>query len=667
MAYIQITSDIERINSNLFFTYELTDRIRFFAEGMFFQGKGNELVQQPTFNATIIGGVSGPLTFSIDNPFLTTQARQQLVALGYTSTFQLSRANADLADLTGSSKNRLYRGVAGFEGDFTLGGRDYNFEAYVNIGRNDFTDFGQNINQQRFINAINVASVGGQIVCSTTPTVTGTSPIADSACVPLNLFGEGSPSTAARNYILQDTITKTRLEQLVANINVGGSPFDLFGNPVAFNAGFEHHQEKGAFNPDPFLRAGLGRSVAIAPTSGKYTLNEVFGEVLVPLISPDNNFIFSRLEAFGRIRHVDNSINGGFTSWAAGGSFAPIEDVEFRGNFTRSFRTPAIVELFSPQTNVRTNVPDLCSTANINSGPVPAIRSANCAAFLAKFPTATPLVAASATVPGLNGGNPNLRNEVAGSYSLGVILRPRFVPGLSITVDYLNIKIKDPIANLNLTQIAQGCFDNPSFNTADPANGNAFCSLIRRDAAGQVIADAQNPGVISGFVNGKVTSMDGVQATVDYTTKLDGIGIKGTLEIAGDLFYLRNRLVDITGIAPTQSEGLLGDPKWQGQLRLRYHNKVWGMSANLNYTGKQANAYTNRGVNPNDTREFDHYKAYTTTDVAIWVDAPNDFRFTLSITNLFNRFGQEYLGVIVPASINDSLGRRFSISAKKRW
>ena len=670
--FSQITSDVERINSNLFFTYDLTDRIQFFAEGMFFQGKGNELVQQPTFNATLFGtpvttttalsgAVSAPLTFSVNDPRLNAQAKAQLAALGYTNNFVLSRANVDLADLTGNSRNRLYRAVVGVQGDFDLAGRTYNFEYYFNWGRNDFEDYNQNINQQRFVNAINN--------CGTTIIVGGltSAPVADPACAPLSIFGEGAPSAAARSYVIQQTLAKTRLQQFVVNFNAGGSPFDIFGNPVAFNLGWEHHEESGAFNPDAFLRAGLGRSVAISPTSGSYTLNEEFAEVLVPLVTPSNDFFISKIEGYGRFRHVDNSVNGGFNSWAAGGSFAPIEDIEFRGNYTRSFRAPAIVELYSPQTNVFTTVPDLCSTANIAAGPVPTTRTANCNAFLAKFPTATPLAAAGATVPGLNGGNPNLRNEVADSFTYGVIVRPRFIRNLSFTVDYINIKIKDPISSLTVAQIAGGCFDNPSFDANDPANGNAFCSLIRRDSAGQVVNDPINPAVVSGFVNGKQVKMDAIQGTLDYSTTLSGLGIPGTFELGADVFYLRNRLVDVTGIAPTQSEGLLADPQWQGQLRLRYFNDNWGMSTNVNYTGTQAISYTNRGPNPNDTREFDHYDSYETVDASIWLNAGKDFRLSLAVTNLFNRVGQKYFGYIIPGSINDALGRRFAVTVRKRF
>jgi outer membrane receptor protein involved in Fe transport len=669
--FVALTSGLERLNASLSFTYDLTDRLRLFADGLFYHGKADEPVQLPSFNAPLFSGNSGPLTFRTDNPFLTAQARDQLAALGYGPTFQLSRANADLADLSGSSDSKLYRGVAGLIGDLSLRGRDYRFEVSLNYGRSDFTDLGQTIDQQRFVNAVNVASVNGRIVCSTAPTVTGfpagQAPVADPACVPLNLFGDGAPSPEALAYILRDTVSRSRLEQVVVNANIGGAPFDLNGNPVSFNLGFEHHAEKASFQPDPFLEAGLGRSIAVAPTSGRYDLNEVFGEVLVPLITPANDALFSHLTAFGRIRHVHSSVNGAFTAWAAGGSFAPVADIELRGNFTRSFRAPAITELFSPRAPVNIAVPDLCSPANIGGGPVPEVRRANCDAFLARYPNATPLIAATATTAALGGGNPNLRNERADSFTYGAVLRPRFVSGLTLSVDYVNIRISDPIANLTVPQIAQGCFDNPDFDASDPARGNAFCALIRRDGNGQVLSSPQDPGVVLGYVNGKRIRFSGVQAALDWRTDLSGLGLPGALEIGGDVFNLRRRLIDVTGVAPARSDGLVGDPRWQGQFRLRYVDRAWGFSAFVNYTGERAVALTGRGDSPNDTREIDHFDPFATVDGAVFFKVADAFRLTLSVTNAFNRVGQRYYGYIVPLSVNDPLGRRFAVSVSRAW
>ncbi len=665
--YSQITSNLKRTQTALFASFDLSDRVSLFAEGLFYHGVADELVQQPTFNGVLFSGVSGPLTFRTDHPFLPDQARQQFIALGYGSTFQLSRANAELADLTGWSDSKLYRIVAGVRGSVPLGAREWHYELSLDWGRSQFTDHGQTIDQQRFVNAVNVASVGGAIVCSTTPTVTGlaAAPVADPACQPLNLFGSGAPSAAALAYIRRNTLSRTRLSQLVANANIGGEAFRLLGNPVSFNLGFEHHSESAAFTPDPFLQAGLGRSVPIAPTWGGYTLDELFGEALVPLIAPANSRFVHRLELFGRIRQVWNSIGRGFTAWAAGGRVDPLEGLSLRGNFTRSFRAPAIYELYSPRGTANLLVPDLCSTTNIGGGPAPEVRRANCTAFLTRYPGASPLAAATVAASGLVGGNPGLTNERANSYAFGLAISPRLIPGMTASVDYLAFDIADPIASLSAAQVTQGCFDNPDFDAADPAHGNAFCSLIRRTANGQVSSDPQAPGVVTGFVNGKRIRMRAIQATLAYST---GLGrIPGRLDLAAEVFHVRERLTDVTGIAPDRSDGLVGDPRWQAQFRLRYANATWGLAAQVNYTGAQLVTRSPTGTQPNDAREFERFAPFATLDLTLFAANREGFRMTLAATNVFDRVGEDYYGVIIPATINDALGRRFAVSVAKRW
>lgn len=656
--FTQITSDLRRISANLFINYDITDRIRFSAEGLYFGGRGDELVQQQAFNSSLFAGASSALVFSVNNPLLSQQARNLLVANGYT-TFRLSRIHMDLGDATGVSKNDLYRGVIGVSGDFDAFGRSFNFELSGVYGRNDYSDFSQQINQQRFVNAING--------CVATPTVNATpgfSPVADPNCVPLSVFGEGAPSQAARDYVIQDTLAKSRLEQWVINANIGGAPFDLFGNPVRFNAGYEHREEKASFTPDSFSRQGLGRSVAILPTQGAFNLDEVFGEVLLPIFTPRNDFLFHSLEVFARGRYVHNTVNGGFFAWAAGGSFYPIEDIQIRGNFTRSFRAPSIVELYAPLTNTFTTVADLCNPASVNAGPVPQIRARNCAAFLAKFPNGTPLAAATATVPGRSGGNPNLENEQADSFTFGVIARPRFIPGLTVSVDYLDIKLSKPIANLTVAQIVSGCFDNESFNADDPANGNIFCSRIRRDASGQVPADPANPAVTSGFVNGQQLLFEGIQASLEYVSKLQRLKLPGSISVAGELFYVKRRINDVTGVAPARSDGIVGDPEFQGQLRLRYFTEKLSFATNINYVGEQLISRFNRGAQPSDVREFDQYEDFITIDMGLGLQVTNKFRLSAAITNVTNRVGQGYFGYIIPGAVNDPLGRRFALTAR---
>lgn len=662
----QLTSDLRRFGVNIFANYDVTDKINVFTELQYYDARADELVQQPTFNAPFFGGFSSALTFQSDNPFLSDQARSVLDANDVTS-FTVSRANVGIADLTGFSETEFLRGVVGARGDFQLFSNNWTWEAAATYGQAEVSDNRTGVNAQNFINAVNVTTdAAGNIICDAdpdNPVGGGGSPIADPNCVPFNFFGnQASPEAIA--YVTDQSITRSVLEQVVFNVNVSGALFELNGNSVAVSLGYEHRNEQASFVPDQFDQQGLGRAVAIPEVNGEFNLDEVFGELYVPLITPSNDTFIYKLDTFARGRYVDNTVNGGFLSWAVGGSFAPIEDIEFRGSFTRSFRSPAITELFSPQGTAFAAIPDLCEDGEINTGPNPEARERNCNAFLAAFPNITrPQQAQTATVPILNGGNPLLDNEEADSYTFGAIIRPRWIPRLSLTLDYININITQPIDDLGAAEIASACFDNDDFDLNDPANGNSFCSLIQRDANGEVIADGANPGVTTGFVNGVAIDYEGLQGEISYNTPLDGIGLPGSLAINGVATVVLFRQVDLTGIGPTNTDGQIGDPRYSGQLRLNYFNEDFGLGTVINYTGREIFDNTSRNPTPSDVREFDTQERFVTVDLNASFTTDDNFRFNFSVRNLFDRIGQEEFGSVV--FLDDVFGRRYSISVTK--
>lgn len=679
--YSQITSNLKRQAFNGFLNFRFSDAFKIFAEATYYKAVAHQLVRQPSFNSSLFGGANGALTFDTSSAFLTPQARDALIANGV-KTFKLSRASVDLADLTGVDDNTVKRGVIGVKGDFQMLGRNFNYEVSGNMGRSKITDFNQDINKQNFINAVNVTrNASGNIVCTTTPKLQaapGGTPIADPACVPLNLLGFGVSSQAARDYVIANKLAVSVLKQKVFNANFGGGLFDLPGGALGFNLGYEHREERGSFVPDDFSQRGLGRSSAVQPVSGRYKINEFFGEVSAPLVGPSNRVpVIYSLQVFARGRHVNNSVNGKFNSYAAGGSYAPIQDLELRGNYTKSFRAPAITELFLPASPGFNTIADLCSPGGQISGPDPVTRARNCAAFLAAFPNATPLDAAGATVPSISGGNPNLKNEVARSLTYGMIIRPRFIPGLTASADYIRINIANPISNLSAATINGACFDNPQFNTADPANGNAFCSLIRRypagttevaangkSRAGQVVYDPANPAIRTGFVNGNKINFTGIQFAMDYRANLSGLHVPGALELSGTALFVKKRIVDITGIAPVRTDGELGDPKFSAQMNVRYLLKSFGANTSINFTGKQL--FSRQSRSP-DSREIDYLKPYALVNAGVYFDVGRQYRLSFAVSNLFDRRGQRYNGVIIPASYDDLLGRRYAVTARVRF
>lgn len=674
-----LTATLRRFTANAFANYELVPGVELFLEGLYYNSRSVEEGNNPSFNTFVFDpGVSGGLTYDVaTNPFLTPSARATLTGLGLTS-FNVSRSNEDLFDNGTITESELKRGVIGVRGDFGgLFDNRWNYEVSFNYGTNEIENFGREINQQRFINAVNYTrGPNGQAVCTTTPPVAAaplqsTKPIADPRCVPLNLLGVGVASQEALNYISEDVLEVAEITQKVFNANFGGDLFELWAGPIGFNVGYEHREEEASFSPSSFTINGEGRGAAIAATNGSYNVDEVFGEVLVPLASPENNIPFlDSAEVFGRVRYVDNTVNGGFTAYAVGGRIAPIPDVQFRGNFTRSFRAPAITELFLPQSPTFERPNDRCTAQAIGTGPVPETRRANCLAFLAATnndPATYTLLAAQASVAGLSGGNPNLENEKADSFTFGVIVRPRFVRGLTITADYIDIKLDGPIASLTSAQLTSGCFDNENFDASDPINGNSFCSALGFGADGQIPNLPTNPAVRTGFVNGQQLLFEGITGAVDYLTSLEGLGIPLSVRMGGDLLYVKRRINDITGVAPQRSDGTIGDPEFSGQARLVLSGDDFGIGTYVNYTGEQLFSRFDRGDSPNDTRELDQLDDFVTVNMNVFFDIDPGMRLNFAVTNLFDRIGQEYFGFIYPGSESDDIGRRFTASVRMQF
>lgn len=672
----QLTSDLERFSVTVFSNYDLTEGVELFFEGMYFESVGTNLVEQPGFNTSLLGGSLGAVRFRASNPLLTTQARNTLLALGDDDNdptterlFEISRVNLDLANTSTSTENQLMRFVGGVRGDFqAIGDRTWNYEASFNYGRSRIVDLRQDIDVQNYLNSVSECRTDlGFSAFPDLEDARGIAPTNDPNCSPVSLFGFGTATDEAIDYITFENRNISQLEQYIFNANVGGDLFDLFSNPVSFNVGYEFRRETGIFDASEPAEQGRGLNSAVADISGEFEIHEVFGEVFVPIITPSNDFFINRLDVFGRVRRVDNSVNGSFTAWSAGGAFGIIPDVTFRGNYTRSFRAPAITELFAPQITTRGFVSDFCSPQSIRAGAVPDIRERNCNAFLAVFPNGTPLLAQNASVSQLTGGNPDLRNEVADSFTFGVVVEPRWIPNLAISVDYIDIELADPIVNLSANAIAGACFDNDDFDLDDPANGNQFCSLIRRDTNGQIPDDPLNPAVTTGTVNGALIQYSGIEGTLNYRTGLNGLGLPGTIGLRGALTFVRERFNSSTGVNVTRIDAVVGDPEFRGQVSLQYRLDNFGIGTVVNYTGEQLVSRFNRGPSPNDIREFDQFDDFVTVDANISFKTGDDFRLNFNVTNLTDRQGQQYFGFLIPDSINDSFGRRFTVSVGKAF
>ncbi|MEO8062537.1 MAG: TonB-dependent receptor [Pseudomonadota bacterium] len=664
MSTVPLMTDLERTTGTLGAHFDVTDNVQLFADVYVYHNEAIELVDQPVFNTISFAGTSsGPITLPANHPMLTQQARDTLAGLGAT-TFRLSRASRDLAVNNSLGSGDLYQAVAGATGNFQVASRRYEWETYLNFGHNKSRYSGAQLDHQRFVNSLNVASAGGSLQCSPTPNYTGLpdaqgrilvngeAPVADPACVPLDIFGDGRPSAAALAYVTSVQHVDAELEQQVFNANIGSVLFDIAGGPVQYNVGLEHRRESGAFQPDDYLFAGRGRSAPIARIRGDYSTNEVFGEVTMPLFSHENALPgLSRLTLVAKARRVDTSINGDFTAWTGGLEWAPVEDIELRGNVTRSLRIPAITELYLPVSSLFGQVNDPCSSAFLTAGNRKPIRRANCEKFFAEYglPNDGSWIsnATTAAVPGTSQGDPDLGNETSNAWTAGFVLRPRWVPDLTLSVDWIDVRIDNTITRLSGADLSAACFDNADYP-------NHYCDYFTRGARG-----AGQPGQItffqSGYANGAFQSMAGV--ILEGHLRHD-FGTVGAFDLGVSYYRLREELRSATGLFTTNSEEQIGSPTDTAQLDLGWQRGNLGARWQTHYVGAQL---YDRTFNA-ESRDILEVNSDWVHNFSLSYQPAESTVVHLAVTNVFDGAPPFPISVDAFNGNYDFLGRRYSLS-----
>ena len=408
--------------------------------------------------------------------------------------------------------------------------------------------------------------------------------------------------------------------------------------------------------------------MAILANGGSFNTDEAFGELSIPLVSPSNNIpLINKLEVEAKGRYVDNTVNGGFTTYTFGGRYSPVRDLQLRGNYTRSLRAPAIVELFTTRTPLFSAFNDPCDSINAGSGANPAARTRNCAAFFADYGingATFSSVARSATQPALTGGDPNLDNEVAKSYTFGAVFQPTFIPRFRAAVDWNRIKITGNIANLSAADIAAGCYDNNNFDITNVDDANQFCSRFDRVRGGpnngQLVSDAANPGLRLGFTNGAFILFKGLTAEADYNFPVNVFGSTTTIDIGGSFFYLDTLDVNNTGVVNDPNAGEIGNPKYSGQLNLGLSTGDFGLDVQGNYTGR---AKFNL-LNTVETQDILKIKDYWTFNLSASYKFKPETFIRFNVSNLFDR---QPPFPVNGAGTYDTLLRRFTVSFDYRF
>ena len=710
--------------------YEVSDAVEVYTRALFSKNTVSTIIAPS-------GSFASAVTINLNNPFLPAGLRNQFCAFNtaapttgvnssgasvsgqttYTPRFTQAECNA-AATATGASDPN-YRTVTVNLGrravevgprisdyttqifDYRVGARGaitstVNWDVNGSYGESDKLQTIRNYTlQSRFRQGLLVNGTPSNPVCQTNT----------NGCVPVNVFGNaGTISPAAASFLTADSTTqvKTTLTQArgVISGDLGVSSPGAT-EPVGFAIGTEFRNYTAKQNSDLLARTPgeLGGAGGAAPLiDGGYKVYEGYGEVIIPLVADAPLFHSLTLEGGARYSHYE--VRGGaktntFT-YKVGGTWEPVEDLKFRGNYAHAVRAPNIGELFTPLTTGLTNLAnDPCAgaapTTNANLRAI-------CIAQGAPAGTIGSIAQPTAAQANLtSGGNLNLAPEKANTWTAGVVFQPSFIPRFNVSLDYYNIKVTDVIGAPLPGDLVNACFGSITSASAT----NPACTVIRRDpATGGLDGDpATTFGLFAPLDNQGKLFTDGFDLLANYSTEALGFA-KWSINFVGN--YTRHSKFQATpGGIDRECVGYYSvncsftgslQPKYQFSLRntftfgpvdfsvlWRYIDKMQQEPADVADSGAAfvgTLPATGGGALSGRTVDFGKIPAASYFDATLRFNVGDTMTFTVVAQNLTNRKPPIVGNTIGNTAFNsgntypstyDALGRRYGVAVKLRF
>lgn len=698
-----LQSPVDRKIVSAMASYDFTDHLRLHAT-FNYSHIASQSIDQPNYSALAFGGASsfngpfagGALLISPDNAFLTPQAQAVLAANGVGADgFYLSRANSDLASAPFTSSSDTYNVNFQLEGDFAVFAHRFDWTADWARGANwsrfntpnivfGNTASGGSV-PDLFGYAVDSILVNGQPQCRVTAQNPGSTDPYIAGCVPLNPFGANNYSAAALKYISADFGDHSVNKQDDLQFNVRTDVVKLPAGEAKLALGYEYRREEAGFTPSTASAEGIGYSVPISGQSGAYETSEFYIEGTLPILGPGFNLPFAqKLEVNGAYRKVHNNLAGDNEAWNFGGTFSPVPDITLRGSRSKTFVAPALTDLFASSTSAYDYGTDPCQAANLSAGPNPSARKANCLAAFTALAGGNPTAGAAAlanftnsnvenfTIPVTASGNPHLQNEVGNSFTYGLVLQPRWIPGLSISGDYIEINISNAVEYAGVGNLLEECYDAPSYPSA-------FCGDFTRQAAGAGVASTAVGQVLSAnetFLNEGFIHYAGAEYKLDYRRAINQLPFVHTLQDLGgfdfnlDVINNRRLVTSISGkgFDAINTAGALGGnngegaSRWRWIAQLRYELGPFQAGWTTRFTGDAYYDLTFTSANRDILKVGRNY----IHDLSLSYDITKNINVALNINNITNE-APPYPVAGYSVGYYDFIGRTFQVQARAKF
>jgi len=503
------------------------------------------------------------------------------------------------------NKNNTFQIQLGFEGE--IPGTDFTWDVIASHGETTAkTDLVGLISIERFRTIVtspnygqNFSAIGnnGARYGATANCTSGLNPLMSSP-----FSSDCDMATSA------DAQFENRISQDLVEANLQGGLFELPAGQLRFALGGQYRKNSIEFTSDSSAFEGSSFYETIitfpqASTAGSEAVREIYGELLVPVLS-DLPFIEELNLELG-YRYSDYDSIGGIGTYKINGEWAPTQWLRFRGGYQKASRAPNLGELFTARTNTLINAADgdPCSLANTTTPNLYGNYSANptlnpgtatqvqnlCRQLMGATGAAeyyrdgrTDYLQGSQLFTSLLAGASGLQEETAKTYTIGAVLSnlssSPWLNRFRMSVDYYNIKLTDGISQQGIDSVFRQCFTtqfNPNFEM------NAACQRIERDQV-----DGTQQVVTINFSNQGAVETAGIDVQMDWGITFEdvGIGIPGTFSTNVNFNYLDKFATtpDQIAVPLTDYAGTLG-PDSANSVGTQSGSYRWKLFTRFNY------------------------------------------------------------------------------------
>ncbi|CAN5159534.1 TonB-dependent receptor [soil metagenome] len=642
--------------------YDFTETLHGFAQLLYTNSKGSTQVQPIPAPSSATSGV--PLV-PVTNPFIPADLRTLLASRASPNApFALSKRFDASGPRINQNTNDTFQLVAGLDGKLPI--MDWKWDVSGTFGRNKIETLKMNYPSRAALQTLLNAADGGASICAGG----------------FNPFGDNPISAACNAYINKRLLSEQAIEQRIVEGNVQGGLFDLPAGKVRFAVGAEYRED--SYRSDPDALSASGDIIASTGTFfvGTVDTKEAYAELLIPILKDLPLAREVTVDLGGRIS--DYNTVGSVKTYKADATWTVFDGLTFRGGYERAIRAPNIGELYTP---VVRGVSVIGLSGALGSGDPcdvnGAYRKGANGAQVRALCLATGLPSslidtytfAQQSAGTTSGGNPNLTEETADTFSVGAVWRPNLswalFGNLSVSLDYYSIDLQNAVGTITAPLTLARCFNatgstNPTYSASNP-----FCGLVSRNTDGTidtVVAQSLNLG-------GYKTS--GIDLQVDWRFDTSAIGLRdgGRINVNILSAYLDTfRIKSLPGDPFLEYAGSIGNsqidvnaisrPKWKTNVSVDYVNGPVTVGATWRYIGQMSNAANVGATNPTalgvpSVNYVDLSARYRLSEkIELWGAA----------TNVGDKQPPVYPAVgSTDLATYDVIGRRFTVGVKARF